>query len=226
LRRGPDELVAARGLFAAGLYWFCSAALRGPAAAFTLARYLDLPDLRAMPGGLLVVSNHQSFLDPVLIGIAANEPLFFLARQDLFEIPGFGALIYALGARPVARGRADATALKTVLRILREGGKMLLFPEGTRSADGELGEFKAGVASIALRSGVPVLPACVEGGFRCWPRTRLLPRPGRVAVAYGEVIRPHGESAAELNREIRARIGALQAALRRQMGRDEGGRRQ
>jgi 1-acyl-sn-glycerol-3-phosphate acyltransferase len=185
---------------------------------YTGVRHFNVPDLRGR-GGLLLASNHQSFFDPVLVGMALPEPICYLARSGLFETPGFGALIRALGAHPIARGRADARALKTVLRLLAEGEAVLMFPEGTRTRDGSLGRFKPGVAAIAIRAGVPVLPVCVAGVYRCWPRTRALPRPGRTAVAYGEPVPPEGASAQGMTDEVRRRVTAMQERLRAYLAR-------
>lgn len=209
----------ARGPIQTGFYCLCKHVLRGSLAAYVRVRYFDVPDIRAVRRGLLIASNHQSFLDPELVGISLPVPVSYLARRDLFEIPVFGQAIAALGSHPVTRGAIDTAALRTILTLLRSGEPLLMFPEGTRTPDGELGEFKSGVAAIAIRCGVPILPACVEGTFECWPRTKLLPRPGRVAVAYGPLMEPRGQSAEELTAKLRMEIQGLQAFLRHYLGR-------
>ncbi len=169
-------------------------------------------------GGALLLSNHQSFLDPVLVGMALPEPISYLARRSLFRIPGFRELLKSLGTHPVRQGAVDISALKAIMRLLRDGGALLMFPEGTRSYDGSLGRFKPGAAAVALRCGVPVLPVCVEGTYVCWPRTDRLPRPARVAVAYGRVVEPDGLSAEALTARLRERIQGLQQFLREYLG--------
>jgi 1-acyl-sn-glycerol-3-phosphate acyltransferase len=186
----------------------------------TGVRHFNVPDIGRRRGGLLIASNHQSFLDPMLVGMALPGPICYLARRSLFRTPGFGALLRAVGVHPVRRGAVDAGALKAVLRMLRRGGTVVMFPEGTRSRDGTLGRFKTGAAAIALRCGVPLLPVCVEGAYECWPRTRLLPRPGRVAVAFGKELAPGDGTADELTRRLRAEIEELRASLRRYLGRE------
>jgi len=177
----------------------------------TGVRHFDVPEIR---GGLLIASNHQSYLDPVLVGMALERPIHYLARRELFRVPGFGTLIKALGAHPVKRGHADAGALRTAMDLLRRGEALLVFPEGTRTRDGQLGEFRPGVGALAVRCGVPVLPVCIEGAYRCWPRSRLLPRPARVAVAYGEIIETKDRDGREVTEAIAEHIGRLHRFLR------------
>jgi 1-acyl-sn-glycerol-3-phosphate acyltransferase len=210
--------VAIRGPLQACFYHLWRSILFGPVVACTRVRYFNVPNLRRLRCGVMLVSNHQSFLDPVLVGIAMNEVTSYLARQDLFRIPVFGAIIRALGAHPVARGRVDRTALRTVVRLMQEGERLLVFPEGTRAWNGLLGRFRTGAAALAIRMNVPVLPVAVEGAFACWPRTQMLPRPGRVAVAYGELIYPCGQSPAQLTQRLREEIDKLQAFLREWLG--------
>jgi 1-acyl-sn-glycerol-3-phosphate acyltransferase len=201
------------------LYRLSQVFLWGGLTAWTRARYFSVPDIRGRRGGLLIVSNHQSFLDPPLIGMALCEPIRYLARRSLFGVPALGRLIAALGAEPVSRGAADGGAVRGVMRMLRDGEAVLVFPEGTRTRDGSLGPFSPGPAAIAIRCGVPVLPACVEGAYECWPRTRALPRPGRVAVAFGRAVATEGREPEDLTAELRAEVARLRARLRAYLGR-------
>jgi len=178
-------------------------------------RYFNVPDMQEVVGGLLIVANHQSYLDPVLVGMALGRPINYVARSSLFRLPGFTQLIRALGAHPINRGEVDRSGLKGIIKLLRKGEPLLLFPEGTRTSDGSLGEFGRGAGSLAVRCGVPVLPVCIEGAFRCWPRHRTLPRPARVAVAFGRPLSSQGCTAHELTRRVAAEIQRLQHSLRR-----------
>ncbi len=184
-------------------------------ACLTGVRHFRVPDPEQISGGMLLASNHQSFLDPVLVGMVFREPIHFLARKTLFEVPAFGWMIDNLNAHPVVRESADTRALLTMLKVLRGGGKLLMFPEGTRTRDGSLAEFKTGAAAVALRVGVPVMPVCVEGAFEAWPRTRALPRPARIAVAFGELIDGAGDSAESLTNRVRGEVVRMQKRLRR-----------
>jgi 1-acyl-sn-glycerol-3-phosphate acyltransferase len=114
-------------------------------------------------GPLLVVANHSSLLDPPLVGGAAPRPLSFLAKAELFRVPGFGRLIHALNARPVRREGADASALRSALRMLEDDRALLVFPEGTRGPEGTFREPKAGAGMLAVASGAAVVPAFVRG---------------------------------------------------------------
>ena len=182
--------------------------------ALTGVRHFNVPDISAPEGGMLLVSNHQSFLDPVLVGMAMPRPLNFLARESLFRFPGFRELIRALGAHPLQRGRMDPAAIRTVLRLLRGGQWLLVFPEGTRTRDGSLGRFRPGSAELAARAEVPVLPVCIQGAHRAWPRHQPLPQPARVAVAYGDIIQSRDRTGREIMdravRQIRRMKGRLQ----------------
>ena len=140
-------------------------------------------------GPVLLVANHSSVLDPPIVGGACPRQLTFLAKAELFAVPGFGRLIRALNARPVRREGADAAALRVALRVLEQGGALLVFPEGTRGDEGRLREPKPGAALLAVLSGAPVVPVFVRGTGRAWPRGRQLPRPAKVRVTFGAPLR-------------------------------------
>lgn len=168
-------------------------------------------------GPVLIVANHQSFLDPPVIGVPIwQRHLDFVARLGLFQGTGFfGRLISALNALPIKEEGGDAAAIKEVLRRLGAGRAVLIFPEGSRSETGAMDPFKRGVAVLVKRSGCPVLPAAVEGCFDAWPRHRRWPRllGARVAVAFGRPI-PHDELMAEGAEAALARLTAEVDALR------------
>jgi 1-acyl-sn-glycerol-3-phosphate acyltransferase len=140
-------------------------------------------------GPVLIVSNHSSVLDPPLIGGVCPRQLTFLAKAELFAVPGFGGFIRRLGARPLRREGADPSALRTAQRVLGEGKALLVFPEGTRGEEGTIREAKAGAALLATQSGATVIPTYVSGSGRAWPRGRRLPRPAKVVVTFGAPLR-------------------------------------
>jgi len=141
-------------------------------------------------GGVLVVSNHQSHLDPPLVGAGFPRQMTFLARVTLFRFSPFGWLISSVGAIPINRDGFALSGIRATLEALRRGEALLVFPEGTRSRDGNLGVFKPGLTLVARRAKVPILPVAVEGAYRAWPRSESVPRPYAVHVHYGPPITP------------------------------------
>jgi 1-acyl-sn-glycerol-3-phosphate acyltransferase len=136
-------------------------------------------------GPVLLVANHVSFLDPPLVGGAAPRPLTFLAKAELFRVPLFGGLIRRLNAQPLRREGGDAAALRAALRVLKRGGALLVFPEGTRGEGDILGPAKPGAGMLAVLGGAPVVPVYISGSGRAWPRGRRFPRPANVTVTFG-----------------------------------------
>jgi 1-acyl-sn-glycerol-3-phosphate acyltransferase len=168
-------------------------------------------------GGLIVLSSHQSHLDPLLLGLACDRRLSSLARSSLYKFKPFGFIITALDAVPVDRNASAVAAMKTVIKRLEDGAAVIIFPEGTRTATGHLGEIKSGFALIARKAKVPIVPVAIVGAWECWPKTRLLPRPGRIRVEFGRVIRPEEIAALDdrtLVAECTARLSELDAQAR------------
>ncbi len=141
-------------------------------------------------GPVLLVCNHQSNLDPPAVGCSVRvRHIEFLAKEELFK--GFlGWLITNLNSVPISEDGADTRAIKEILRRLGDGRAVLIFPEGTRSEDGAMHEFKRGVALLVKRARCPVQPVAVEGCFDAWRRGESRPRltGARLAVAFGEPI--------------------------------------
>lgn len=138
-----------------------------------------------LTGPVILAANHVSFADPPLIGCALPRAISFLARDTLFDQPALGWLIRQLNAVPVDRDGGGASGLKAILDRLHAGGGIILFPEGTRSPDGRLQPARSGVGLTVIKSDAPVVPVRVLGMFEAWPRSRALPRPGRVTVKFG-----------------------------------------
>jgi 1-acyl-sn-glycerol-3-phosphate acyltransferase len=138
-------------------------------------------------GGALLVSNHLSHLDVFVLGLSVPRPLNFVARSTLF-IPLLGFLMRSVGAFPIQREGMGAQGLKETLRRLRRGGVVALFPEGTRTRDGEIAPLKAGFASVARHARVPIVPAAIAGTFESWPRQRAWPGPHPIAIHFGAPI--------------------------------------
>jgi len=147
---------------------------------------------RIPDGGAIIASNHVSYLDPVLMWSGTPRPTHFMAKAELWDVPVVGWALPRLWAFPVRRGEADRTAIATATERLRAGELVGIFPEGTRQrgAGDELGEANEGVAFIAMRAGVPVVPAGIAGTERVLPPGARLPRFPRVRVWYGHPVDP------------------------------------
>lgn len=140
--------------------------------------------------GAILASNHQSFLDPVLVGLALEKPIHFMARSTLFKNTLFGMLIRSLNAFPVERGAADLKATKETLRRLKNGNFVVMFPEGTRTRDGSVIMPKPGFAMLASRAGVPIVPVVIKGAYKAWRRQdKFISRLPQITVIYGEPFR-------------------------------------
>jgi 1-acyl-sn-glycerol-3-phosphate acyltransferase len=180
-------------------------------------------NVRRVPkrGGVILACNHQSFYDPVLATVNLSRESAYMARDTLFINRYFGWIIRSLNAIPIKRGQADVTSLKEMLRRLRDNFVVVIFPEETRTIDGRVRSMKPGTVLIARKARATIVPVCIEGAYEAWPRTRLLPGPGRVTVAYGEPItleQMKGRSDEEVIAEIRARIICMQGEIRRRNG--------
>ena len=139
-------------------------------------------------GAFILASNHQSYLDPVLCGVALKRHLYFLARDSLFRNKFFALLIYSLNAVPVKLDRADVSSMKKIISKLREEMGVCLYPEATRTSDGRIKPFKPGFGLLCRRAEAAVVPVLVDGAFECWPRDKKIFSPGPVSVYYGKAI--------------------------------------
>lgn len=139
-------------------------------------------------GGYLLLANHQSYLDPPLVGIVVPRQINYLARKSLFTNPIFGWFIGSLDAIPLDRDGFGIGGLKETLRRLKRGEVVLLFPEGTRSADGEMQPLKAGFSALVDRADVPIVLIAIDGAHVAFPRDAKFPRPAKIQMVVGEPI--------------------------------------
>jgi len=122
-------------------------------------------------GPAILASNHASYLDPPLVGVSCRKDVYFLARKSLFERPVIGPLIAQLNTVPVDRDRGDVGAVRAMIKLLKSGNRVLVFPEGTRSKDGNLQPARAGVGLLIAKSLAPVVPVRVFGSYAALPRS-------------------------------------------------------
>ena len=123
-----------------------------------------------MKGGVLIVANHQSYIDPAAIGAHVRRMTNYVGKSELFEKPLANWVNRSMGAFPVRQGEGDIGAVREAIKRLKEGAALVLFPEGSRTFDGELQPIAPGVGLIAKKAGVPVVPCVIEGSFDAWPR--------------------------------------------------------
>lgn len=197
------------------LYRFCRYGIRIGGVLFFRLRHTGYENV-ADSGAMLLVSNHQSHLDPGFVGCGVRRPLFFLARRTLFDPLFFGWLIHAVNAVPVDRDGNALGGIKESLRLLKQGEGLVIFPEGTRTPNGRLQTLRPGFVALARKTGATIIPASIVGAFEAWPRTRAFPLPHPVSVHYNAPITPEefskytdDEILQEVARRIQAGIDLL-----------------
>lgn len=172
-----------------GNIWFESVRLAAKVVAYPLFRIRvfgrgNIPK----DGPLLLLCNHQSFLDPMFCQVSSSRKLAFIARDSLFKIPGLGQFIRTLNTIPIKRGEADIAAMRKIIEKLKNDSAVCLFPEGTRTEDGRISEVKAGFSLLSRRAGANVIPVVIDGSFECWPKGRKFFLLRKVVISYGKPI--------------------------------------
>lgn len=174
-----------------------------------------------MTGGVLLLSNHLSFLDPACIGVQLRRPASYLAKSELFDVPVFGQVIPKLNAFPVRQGAGDIGAVRETIRRLKEGRVLTVFPEGARSLSGELQPLQGGFTLIVRKAGVPIVPVGIDGSYQAWPRGTALPRSSPVRVKFGPLLHVQEMKPAEIITTVESAIAGLIADLRRLKAEEE-----
>ncbi len=175
------------------------------------------------PGPVILAGNHVSYLDPVLLWAGSPRPLHFVAKAELWEVGWIGWALDHFWAIPVHRATADREMISSATSLLGRGESLGMFPEGTRSRDaksGDLGEAQGGVAFIALRSGVPVVPVGIAGTDKALPAGAKIPRFPPVTFVFGDPVVPDDfeggrkERIEAMTAELMDRIAAARDAAR------------
>ncbi|MBM3989656.1 MAG: 1-acyl-sn-glycerol-3-phosphate acyltransferase [Planctomycetes bacterium] len=148
-------------------------------------------------GGVVVVSNHQSFYDIPLLSHAIARHVSFVARDTLANFAPLAWLMRTCGAVLIKRGAPDRAALREMVTHLERGDCLVVFPEGTRTIDGRVSGFKAGALLAARMAKVPIVPCSIRGSFEALPKGALFPRPKRIRVRFGAPIDSHLDDALE-----------------------------
>jgi 1-acyl-sn-glycerol-3-phosphate acyltransferase len=125
-------------------------------------------------GGVLLCCNHISNFDPIVVGIMIKRDVYYMAKEELFKVPVFGKVVEMCNAFPVKRGMSDREALRKGLKVLKEGHVLGLFPEGTRSKNGELGKGLAGAGFFALKSEAAVVPCAIIGPYKSFQKLKMV----------------------------------------------------
>jgi len=151
-----------------------------------------------LQGAVLIASNHVAYLDPPLIGSASPREFHYMAKKELFKNSLLGWLISKYNAFPISREGFDREGIKRATQVLRQGKALLVFPEGTRSKDGELKEPKLGAAKLALETGVPIVPACIDYSGS-WLKAFFQRR--KIKIKFGSPITPEEFDSMPKNKE-------------------------
>lgn len=159
-------------------------------------------------GGALICANHQSYLDILVIGAAVPRHVTFVARDTLADWAWLAFVMRRCGAILIRRGTSDRAAIRAMSESLKAGGIVAIYPEGTRTLDGNLANFKGGAVMAARLAGVKLVPAGIRGAYQAWPKGRAFPLPRRIGVRFGSPIDPNLEDARD----------RLEAAVREMMG--------
>ncbi|MBN1903082.1 1-acyl-sn-glycerol-3-phosphate acyltransferase, partial [Candidatus Sumerlaeota bacterium] len=168
------------------LYYLCKILLLLIARPFFRARARGVEKI-PVKKAILFVSNHASFLDPPLIGMFVPGRVYYMGKKELFDNRLFGWFLGQLGTIPIRRTGLDREGIRICRDILKSGKSLLVFPEGTRTPDGNLREMKRGIALLTQEiPEIDLMPVYIDGTFKAWPRGRKIPKPAKVSVFFGD----------------------------------------
>lgn len=154
-----------------------------------------------LEGPVIVAPNHTSYLDPIWVSIPIRRQLRYMTWEKFFAFPLLGPVIRGLGAFPVRVEKGDRRAMRHSIEHLKEGGGLMIFPEGARTRTGEMAKFKPGVIQLAVASGAPIVPVTIIGGYRALSPHDRFPRPTKVKLIYHEPVRIDATDADEVTKE-------------------------
>jgi 1-acyl-sn-glycerol-3-phosphate acyltransferase len=178
---------------------------------------VDVRGLENIPksGAFIMIANHQSFLDPILVQAVCPRILHSMAKSTQFASPIFRRLLAQLYSFPVRRFEVDPQAVRQVLRRLKQGNAVIVYIEGERSWDGRLQSPRLGTVRVALKAGVPIVPVRVDGAYEAWPRWHRKIRRNRIRIEFREPFRlPHLESREEREPHVLDAADQIMNAIR------------
>ncbi len=146
------------------------------------------PERLLEEGGVIYAANHASYFDPPIIGSSCRRPIYYLARKTLMKWPILGPIFPSLNVVPVDQERADMSALKTIIKLVREGHRTIIFPEGSRTDNGELQPAQPGLGLVVAKTRAPVVPMRIYGSYEAFPRGAKGIKLARITVVVGEPI--------------------------------------
>lgn len=153
---------------------------------------LKIKGLENIPrkGAFIIASNHTSNLDPIAVGASCNRKVNFMGKEELFKNKIFASYLNKLNVFPLRRYASDSRALREAIRRLKNDAGLLLFPEGTRSKDGDIKEAKIGVSVLSVTARAPVVPCYIKGSNKIWPSKSHFFHKGKLQVLYGRPLLP------------------------------------
>lgn len=172
--------------------------------AFKLFYRITVTGLDNVPseGPVILVANHASVLDPLVLGVALKRRIVFMGKAELFRIPVLRTVIRALGAFPVRRGQVDREAWTTAIATLKDGKVLGIFPEGTRTEDGTIGEAQSGAARLALKTGAVVVPVGIQGTYSALKKGTARLRRTKITVTIGRGMRFEPDPDGRINKMV------------------------
>lgn len=178
---------------------------------FKILFYLEVKGKENIPekGSFILASNHTSYLDPLVLGIASPRPLYYLAKISLFKNPLFSWLIQLLGAIPLERESFYSYTLRNALKLLKNGHGVVIFPEGTRSEDGKIKDGKGGVGFLAIKGKSPIIPVKIKGTEKALPVKGKFVKPAKVKIIIGKPLYFEKEDYSEIGRTVMEEIRKL-----------------
>ncbi len=166
-------------------------------------------------GPLIIVSNHVSYMDAILLGSATPRPIRFMVLQWMYDLLLLRWFYWGMGTVPVQADGKDSNAIRRAVKVLNRGHVLGIFPEGTRSPDGRIGETRPGAAMLAALSGAPVVPVFIDGAREAMPVGSMFPLPARVNVRFGPPLRYRRDGMKRDRNSLRGFAQAMEVAIRR-----------